>query len=186
MERVVFRTAIAVVALIIVGVMVPTATADPITWTLSGVTFSDGATASGSFVYNADTDTVSSVEITTTSGALFSGATYSGVDPGFGPSALQIVLVTNPSLADFTGTGALVLSFMSGSGLTDLGGTVALGGGEALCNNLGCTSGTLERPITGGDAISSSLVATPEPGSLFLLGIGMFSLIGMKRNRFPV
>src|SRR6185436_1870527 len=35
------------------------AMAIPVTWTMSGVTFDDGGTASGSFVYDADTDLIS-------------------------------------------------------------------------------------------------------------------------------
>jgi hypothetical protein len=42
----------------------PTDPANPITWYLSGVRFSDGGTASGSFVYDAINDAYSSVNIT--------------------------------------------------------------------------------------------------------------------------
>lgn len=40
----------------------------PATWTLSGVTFTDGGIASGTFEYDADTDTVSSWDINVTGG----------------------------------------------------------------------------------------------------------------------
>ena len=45
------------------------AMAVPVTWDLSGVTFNDGGTASGSFVFNADTDSFVSWSITATAGA---------------------------------------------------------------------------------------------------------------------
>ena len=42
--------------------------ATPITWTLSGVTFGNGSTASGKFVYDSDTNTFSSININVSNG----------------------------------------------------------------------------------------------------------------------
>jgi hypothetical protein len=67
MERLIFRSTITALVLIVLASMVPTASADGVTWTLSGVTFSGGGTASGTFVYDADTNTFSSVDIVTLS-----------------------------------------------------------------------------------------------------------------------
>ena len=100
------------------------ASADGVTWDLSGVTFDDGGTASGSFVYDADTNTVNDIDIVTTAGTAFGGATYTGSDPAFGPFPDQLVVVTDASLADFTGTPVLNLLFLDS--LTDAGGTVDL------------------------------------------------------------
>src|SRR5258708_19781801 len=58
------------------GVCSVFASAAPVVWTLSGVTFSDGGTASGSFIFDADTNTYSSINVTTTPGSVRSGATY--------------------------------------------------------------------------------------------------------------
>ena len=53
------------------------ANAQPVTWYIQGVTFSDGGTASGSFNYDAATNSYSQVHITTTPGSVrATGATY--------------------------------------------------------------------------------------------------------------
>ena len=177
MKRLALGFAITARFLVVLCGMAPRASADQVTWDLSGVTFSDGGTASGSFVYNADTNTVSSVDFTTTAGGSFGGATYAGVDPGFGPSATDIVFVTDSSLLDFTGTPVLQMIFASA--LTDLGGTILLSGtGEGVCANIGCTSGIESRIITGGEVFSA-----PEPSSLLLLGMGMFGLVGAAKRK---
>ena len=57
-------------------VLVAHAVAVPVTWTLSGVTFGDGGIATGSFAYDASSNTYSNVNITTTTGSARSGAVY--------------------------------------------------------------------------------------------------------------
>ena len=44
------------------------ASAIPITWNLQNVTFNDGNTATGSYVYDADINQYSSINITTSAG----------------------------------------------------------------------------------------------------------------------
>ncbi len=54
-------------ALAAIGVFAASAAnASDITWTLDHATFDDGATASGTFIFNASTDTYVSWDITTT------------------------------------------------------------------------------------------------------------------------
>jgi hypothetical protein len=55
---------------------VTAARADLFAYTLDGVTFADGGTASGSFVYNSANEQVFGVHIVTTSTASFPGETY--------------------------------------------------------------------------------------------------------------
>jgi len=174
-----FRTLTILLALLILLCVPSIACADGVTWDLSGVTFNDGGTASGSFVFNAVTDTVSSVDIITTAGGAFGGTTYTGVDPGFGPFPNDIVFVTNPSLTDFTGTPALELAFV-GLGLTNLGGVVSLShGSEDTCADAGCNAaGITLRNITAGEVAS-----TPEPSSLLLLGTGLLGLMRAAKSK---
>lgn len=168
-----------------------TASADDITWTLSGVTLSDGGTATGSFVYNADTNTISSVDIVTSSGTAFGGATYLAVDPDytpFAPGMSDIVFVTTatPPNSDFTGMPALDLIFLNP--LTDGGGTVnlELDSAELTCD-ASCTSEGpyFYRSLASGEV--TTLVSTPEPSSVLLLGLGLFGLcILANRHRRSV
>jgi len=172
--------------LVVLAGMIPTASADQVTWVLSGVTFSDGGTASGSFVYNADTNTYSSINITTTAGSILGGATYTGADPCctfFNSSFLGVV--TNPSLLDLTGTPLLRVVFVTP--LTDLGGTSLLSltpdfSIEGPCFDSGCT-GIIFNPATMRNATGGEVVATPEPTSLLLLGMGMVGLAGAAKRK---
>ncbi len=70
-----WRFSVLWIALVIgLTAMSSTAVAAPVKWTLVDVTFSDGGTASGSFMYDADTNVFSAVDITTISGTLVTGA----------------------------------------------------------------------------------------------------------------
>lgn len=164
------------------GLTVP-ASAMPVTWTLNSVAFDDGATASGTFVYDADTNTVGAVNITTTSGAIVSGATYTMVNPGYGPFPQFIVVVTG-TFADFTGTPALALGF--DVPLTDGGGNIPLAllglnrGGEFVCGNAGCSFGIETRAFVSG---SVSAPVIPEPATISMLMMGLFGLGRARRAR---
>ena len=103
--------------------------ATPLTWTLNGVTFSDGATVSGSFVWDAASNSAGAFSFATTNGAL--GAfTYDGASSSF----YGMNVFTSPSLlwTNNSVTRYIALTFVST--LTDAGGTVALTTGNYLAN----------------------------------------------------
>lgn len=58
------RHAIAVTLLLVAGA----GHAAPLTWSLTGVEFDDGASATGTFVFDADTNSISDINITVTGG----------------------------------------------------------------------------------------------------------------------
>lgn len=171
MRRLTFRSLIRAFMLVLLFCAPSIASADGITWDLSGVTFDDGGTASGSFVYDALTNTYSSIDIITAGGSAFGGATYTSLSGVFGSSSTGMLLGAS---GDLTNTALLFLIF--GADLTGSGGTVPLTGvGEGTCDNSDCSASTLLRSITAGDVVAT--VSTPEPSALSLLGLGLATLL---------
>ena len=176
--------------LLLCMVMVPIAAADGVTWTLEGLTFSDGATATGSFVYDATTNTFSSIDIVTSNGVLFTGATYTAVDPGFGPFSFDVAFVPNASASNLTNTPVLELEFFTSTAettvqsLTNAGGTVITDMNELNCANATCSTVTGELRGPNPDSPTGLVVGVPaaEPSTLLLLGSALLGLMLMTRR----
>ncbi len=141
------------------------ASAYPTAWTLVGVQFNDGGTATGSFVYDPATNLYSYVNITTSGGSALPGATYKfvcGQDvascTGVAPNSTQLLNLTTTN-TNQTGEPGLALFF------TGVGGTQGLGSGptefdisnaslnvgagqEAICANAACSSPTNPSRVT--------------------------------------
>jgi len=107
--------------------LVTTASGFPIAYSLVGVQFDDGGTASGTFIFDPATGLYSNVNITTTNGSARTGATYAfvcGQDvptcTGVAPNSTQLLNLTTTD-ADQTGEPGLALFF------TGVGGTNGLG-----------------------------------------------------------
>src|SRR5215469_8441085 len=102
MNRLVLRSVLSAVLLLVLLSLPSIASADSILWTLTGVTFSDGATASGSFMF--DGTTFSNIDITTSV-----GNTYMTISPVFTSSVTTLWLGSTGS--NLTGTALLGLLF---------------------------------------------------------------------------
>jgi hypothetical protein len=148
----------------------------PLTWTLSGVVFTDGGTASGSFVYDFDSNQYSSINVVTTSGAAISGATYTFLDNAVPHLSTQVVFLA-ANLGDLTGTPDLALS-PSAPGFTGAGGTVNIFMEELSCGNATCTVPAFPARF----AFAGVATATPEPRSLLLFLFGI-TAIAVRRNQ---
>jgi hypothetical protein len=187
MNRLVIRGVFSTVLLLALLSLPSIASADSILWTLTGVTFAGGGTASGSFMF--DGTTFSDISITTP----LNPTGYTGVWSAAGPTATGVAFgSTNPS--DFSGP-VLALMF-SGLGLGTTPGTVSLvpgvfdipsatltGSGEFSCTDAACDTFTTPVTITGGEVVGTAVVVTPEPSALSLLGIGLLALLAGASRR---
>ena len=152
------------------------AEAVPLTWTLDGVIFQDGGTANGSFVYDADTNIFSDIEINTTAGTDFAGATYTDFLFGNDFSGLQVV--PDASLPSLVGSLEFTISWSSP--LTNNGGTIDVPiAVEGLCQNAACDVASAIRAT---EFFTGSVTAVPIPPALYLFGSGLLALIGISRR----
>jgi PEP-CTERM motif len=155
-------SAVSLIALATFGV--PTTAHADVTWTLSGVTFSDGGTASGTFVTD-DNGLILSADITTTTTdfgtEIFdtaSGASISGL----------------PSYFYFT---------LENAADDDLYFEVPIGFFTTAWSPA-ALSGDLTDGVTTDDVVSADATAvpTPEPASVALFGAGLLGLMFARRR----
>jgi hypothetical protein len=176
----------AILAFVVISFAVASTTkANPITWTLTGVTFSSsgGGGLTGSFVYDADTNTYSSVNLTSINGGSF---TFLDTPPGgFGADSSNQLAVFDSSDADHTDTDFVFLFFANV--LTDAGGTDRVfDSGVQVCNNNTCSDGSGLGFGDTGNVVSQA--ATPEPSTgLMVISVGLLCIAGGRfRRRFKV
>lgn len=157
--------------------LLPTlAGAAPLVWTLSGVTLADGGVVTGSFTYDATTNSYSAIAVTT-SGGTSPGYTYTAYDPGTlgGPNSRFLVAVPNPGLGNFQNTPVLVLEF---DALTNAGGTsninaLSSNSYEGTCFNTTCSSANIVRYVTAGRLTAPTPAAVPAISNLGLCGLAL-------------
>jgi hypothetical protein len=156
---------------------VSSASAGPLTWVLNDVQFADGATATGSFDYDADTGTCSNVNITTSAGAFAAGGTtYSDFEISSCSSTLIILGGVPYSFWE------LDLSFYP-SPLTKLGGEVAVVGQELEIGNFD------QRDIVAGKVVAPAAIAATvdiEPTFLHLNHDGSAAAVNGLNDTIPV
>jgi len=147
--------------------------AAPVAWTIDSLVFDDGGTGSGTFSYDADTNTYSDIAIVTTAGTGFGGASYTSVID-FAPNdstRLAVMIFPLESLP------ALELSFASS--LTNSGGIIAIDGlGESICGQ------ECQYPVAELRGISSGQIsAVPVPAAVWLFGSALAGLGWLRRKQ---
>jgi len=165
------------------------ASAQTFQYTLSGVTFADGATASGSFSYNFTTKAFGTFDVTTTN-----GLTDSLLGVHYLPPTATATALSNFAFEFFSGRNELVLNTF---GPDNASGILLLQPGSTSNTGALSASGEFATPVTGGSAVArvisaGSLVATGAPvpeasttvsfGLLLALGLGGL-VIAAKRKK---
>jgi hypothetical protein len=161
-----------------------TASANQVTWDITGQ-FDDGGTISGSFVYDADLNQFSSVDVTTSAGSVLSGALYTLPDPCCAPAANFLLFVT--TTGDLTGTP--VFSVGLASLMTDAGGTIDLAtSGLGFFSEESCFDSDCSGPMPPfRSVVSGDVSSVPEPSTLLLvlpLGVLIAALRRQRDKRF--
>lgn len=158
--------------------------ATPVQWTLSDVLFDDGGTATGSFIYDADSATYSNISITTTDALLVPVATFTTLLSG---SATDAAFAT--SAGNQTGLPFLQFLYFQFP-LTNAGGTLylidpffpAASSFDGACVNAGCTSVAYGRTMLDGGITGGAPAVVPVPAALWMFGSALVGL-GICRRR---
>jgi len=171
---------ISIAGILMLVVNIPAAHAIPVTWNLSGVTFDDGGIATGSFVYDADTNLFSSINVETSGGT--TGQSHSYAYPTiFAFGEFPDFVDTSPIVPGSTANISLALV----TNMTNAGGTIDIQSPgqaglthEAICADLDCNNINVFREI-----VSGSITTIPIPPAIWLFGSGLMGLAGMARRK---
>jgi hypothetical protein len=144
----------------------------PVTWQLNDFNFTSGGTATGTYTYDAASNTYSDINIVVADipGVAFPDllGSYQSLEPGFSASSATAFFIGN-----FPASSGTLRGIFAFPGMTDAGGTLPLLGGALFVPALGPGAGYSTLP---GISISS----IPEPTSLAL---GVYGLLILGRRR---
>jgi hypothetical protein len=136
-------------------------------FTLSGVTFNDGGTATGMFTTNDALNSLVSFDITTSPGTNI-GFHYTPVTAGSSSTSLPFILVlSTPSLNEI-----LELTFTN---LTAAGAPITLGTNDSFEQ-----TPDARRTVTAGAVVAA---AVPEPSSLLTSGVAALARLALWARR---
>lgn len=161
------------------------AIAAPLTWTVNNLVYSnDGptpVTATGSFKYDADTNTFSDINISTTQGSFTDATVYTQVctNPGCTvvSSATDILLISVPYSADMTGNQHMRINLQAP--MTNAGGSLALQfAGHEKCQSPACImGGSGLRLADPGATLTANAVVPPGPSAAPVPTLNQWALL---------
>lgn len=161
------------------------AIAAPLTWTVNNIVYSnDGptpVTATGSFKYDADTNTFSDINISTTQGSFTDATVYTQVctNPGCTvvSSANDILLISAPYSADMTGNQHMLINLQAP--MTNAGGSLALQfAGHEKCQTPACImGGSGLRLADPGATLTANAVVPPGPSAAPVPTLNQWALL---------
>lgn len=166
------RKLLAALTVVLTLGLAPAAMAAPVTW-YATATYDDGAVLGGSFVYDADTNTYSSVNLTMTGGNR-PNRTY--VTGAVVMTSTVLVALTSAG----TGTGNPIIELVWTGALDNAGGSrplaASLRDGECANSSCGSISSTPEpRRVVSGQVSTTAPIVTPVPTltewAMILLGL---------------
>ncbi len=171
-------------ATVCLGSLAVTANAAPLRWTFHDTT-SLGSNITGSFVYDADANTYSHIDIRTDSGSIIPNQTWQNLT--INPSGAYWLQIVDTDSQNQTGANVLVLFFLNT--LTNAGGTSYLAYTyQGVCDTATC--GRLNAyphdPSHGWNLNATGYLvasAIPEPASLSMLAAGAGAIFLTRKRR---
>ena len=151
------RCFVVVVSAVVCGLAGAPALAVPRTWHLDSLQFADGARATGSFDFDADTGQYSNVDIAILNPTM-PPFHYRGALVGSLPDK-NLAFVPSGGLSDYTGSRVLRISIFNG--MDNAGGTREIDfflAAEGICTNASCSNSNFDRQLVQGRFACSEAV----------------------------
>jgi hypothetical protein len=173
------------VAAVLALTALPAMKATPVTWMVTGFTFTDGSTIAGGVTYDATSNTYSNDLILSTGvGSAYDGTFFQYWNPSLPVSPSYIILVADLPSNDLTNAASLWIDLSSA--ITGPAGSIvpSLLAIEGFCADPTCSTvqnGTAEFSVTG--EVVAFAAPVPEPPAAMLLPAAFLFLAGWKRVR---
>jgi hypothetical protein len=151
-----------------------------------GSSFADGGTITGTFTYDAATNTFSAINLQTQGGNLAPAATFTAQNTTTNQTASLVAFYTQAGLGTYLNTPGLFVTFSPA--LSETGTSVTINFTQTNCNNANCDTqqslraGVGTATVGGGGSNPNSVPTLSEWGmilmTVLLAGAGLLSLRG--------